>query len=576
MRDLWRLFGLFRPQLGWMLLGVFLAFVTMLANVSLMALSGWFISAMALAGIAGIAINYFTPAGFIRGLAIIRTAGRYAERLVTHDATLRVLSDIRVWFYASLEPLAPARLQSWRSGDLLNRIQSDIDALDSFYINSLIPMMTAVLGVVVISFFVAQYSPLYSLVLLGLLLLGGAVLPPISYIGSRKPVQKELECRSELRNTLLDSVSGMAELRVYASKRTLLDQLESSQQAYMKAQDETNRVNSLSQVIIGSLAQVAVWLGLIIIIPLVSVQTLDGAYLGMLVLLALASFESIAPMPLAFQSLGKSLVAARRLFELVDVPPLVVEPQNPRAMNASRDIEFERVSLTYPGQKRPAIKDVTFSIAQGERVAVVGASGAGKSSLLQLLLRFYPATEGQVMLAGRSVQDYRSSDLYQCYSVVSQSTHLFNTTIRANLMMARSEASSESMILAARRARIHDEIMAMPNGYDSFVGEAGIRLSGGQIRRIALARAFLQDAPILLLDEPTEGLDPSSERLVMDILANEFKGKSLLLITHRLVGLEAMDRIVVLEQGRIVEEGDHQSLMKDGGRYAEFRQILTR
>lgn len=574
MRDLRRLFGLFRPQLGWMLLGALLAFVTMLANISLMALSGWFISAMALAGIAGVAINYFTPAGFIRGLAIIRTAGRYAERLVTHDATLRVLSDIRVWFYESLEPLAPARLQSWRSGDLLNRIQSDIDTLDGFYINSLIPLMTAILGILVISIFVAQYSMLYSFVLLGLLLLGGALLPVMSYLSSRKPVQQEIEYRSDLRNTLLDSVSGMAELRVYASNQSIREQLESRQQVYMRAQDQTNRIDSLSLVMTGNLAQLAVWLGLIIIIPLVSAQKLDGAYLGMLVLLALASFECVAPMPLAFQSLGKSLVAARRLFELVDVSPLITEPDKPQTLEQSKDIEFQQVSMTYPGQSRPAIQDVSFRIEQGECVAVVGVSGAGKSSLLQLLLKFYPASEGKVMLSGHSVEEYSSGDLHQCYSVVSQSTHLFNTTIRANLMMARPDASSESMILAAKRARIHDEIMAMTDGYDSFVGEAGIRLSGGQIRRIALARAFLRDAPILLLDEPTEGLDPSSERMVMDILANEFMGKSLLLITHRLVGLEAMDRIIVLEQGRIVEEGDHQSLIKAGGRYAEFRQIL--
>ncbi len=576
MRDLFRLLALFRGQWGWMSLGALLALTTMLANIGLMTLSGWFISTMALAGVAGITINYFTPAAFIRGLAIMRTAGRYGERLVTHDATLRVLSDIRIWFYQSLEPLVPARLESWRSGDLLNRIQSDIDDLDGFYINSWIPILTAILSITVIGVFVASFSPIYSLVLIGLLLLGGVGLPAMTYLGSRKPVHDEQVLRSDLRNTLLDDVSGMAELRVYMGKTKLKQQLQARQQHYIRSQDQINRMNALSQALMGSLSQVAVWLGLLILIPSVSDQKLDGAFLGMLVLLALASFETVASMPLAYQSLGKSLGAARRLFELVDVQPLVTEPEHPRQIPQGLEIEFNHVSMVYPQQKRPAIEEISFRITEGERVAVVGASGAGKTSLMQLLLKFYLPSEGEVKLGGYSVEDYSSEDLRQCFSVASQSTHLFNTTVRANLMMARPDASEESMILAAKRARIHDEIMAMKDGYDSFVGEAGVRLSGGQIRRMALARAFLRDAPIFLLDEPTEGLDLNNQHLIMDILASEFQGKSLLLITHNLAGLESMDKIIVLEKGRMVEQGDHNSLLKAGGRYADFWQTLGR
>jgi ATP-binding cassette subfamily C protein CydC len=574
MRDVLRLFSLFRPQFGLLLAGALLSLVTLLANVGLMSLSGWFITTMALAGVTGAAVNYFTPAAFIRGLAIVRTAGRYGERLLTHDATLRVLSDIRVWFYRSLEPLAPARLQVWRSGDLLNRIQADIDALDSFYINTWIPLFSAVLGIVAVTVFVGVFSGLFAFALFMLLLIGGFFLPMLGYLAGRKAVSRELTVKSELRNTVLDSVSGMAELRVYGAQSAQQERLTKEQNDLLVSQQHINRIEALNQAAMGSLGQIAVWLALLITIPLVGTQALNGAHLGMLVLLAQASFECVAPMPLAFQTFGKSMSAARRLFELVDDTPLVTEPDQPLPVPEQPAISFDHASLTYPGQEHAALQDITFSVAPGERVAVVGVSGSGKSSLMQLLLRFYEPSSGAVKLDGHAVQDYESGALRERYAVASQFTHLFNTTVRANLMMARPDAGEAAMIEAAQRARLHDEIMALPDGYDSFVGEAGVRLSGGQQRRMALARAFLRDARILLLDEPTEGLDLENERMIMDILAQEFAGRSLLLITHRLTGLESMDRILVLEQGRLVEQGDHLSLMAAGGRYASFRQIL--
>ena len=576
MRDVMRLFGLFRPQLGWLLVGALLSLVTLLANISLMGLSGWFITTMALAGVTGIAVNYFTPAAFIRGLAIVRTAGRYGERLITHDATLRVLSDIRVWFYRSLEPLAPARLNVWRSGDLLNRIQADIDVLDSFYINTWIPLFGAVVTILAVTVFIGMFSGPFAFALLVLLIIGGFILPMIAYMAGRNAVSRELVVKSELRNTILDSVSGMAELRVYGARGAQQERLAKEQDDLLIAQQHINRIEALNQAALGSLGQIAVWLALLITIPLVGVQELNGAYLGMLVLLAQASFECVAPMPLAFQTFGRSMGAAGRLFEIVDAIPLVTEPGQPLPVPIQPAISFDHVSLTYPGQGQAALQDISFSVAPGERVAVVGVSGSGKSSLMQLLLRFYEPTAGMVMIDGHAIQNYESGALRERFAVASQFTHLFNTTVRANLMMARPDAGEEAMIEAAKRARLHDEIMALSDGYDSFVGEAGVRLSGGQQRRMALARAFLRDARILLLDEPTEGLDLENERMIMDILAQEFADRSLLLITHRLTGLESMDRILVLEKGCLVEQGNHQSLMAAGGRYAAFRQILDK
>ncbi|MEJ2061471.1 MAG: thiol reductant ABC exporter subunit CydC [Gammaproteobacteria bacterium] len=573
MKTLWRLLILFRPYWRWMLLGGLLSLVTILSSIGLMAVSGWFIAAMALAGLAGVSMDYFTPAAMIRGFAIARTLGRYLERLVTHEATFRLLASLRAWFYDHLEPLAPARLQAFRSGDLLSRIRADIDTLDNFYLRILAPSVVALVVVAVVVAVLTIWSPHVALSTLILLIVAGVVLPALMHLLGRRPGERIVETEAELRTTAVDGVQGLSELLVYGAAPRQAERMGSLSRDLARDQLRMGRLQGLAVGGVGLSANLALWLAALLAIPLVGAGSLAPPDLAMLVLLVQASFEAVMPLPQAFQLMGQTLAAARRLFELVDAEPAVRPPVHPLPLPERFDLEFQNVGLRYAEDAAPALADVSFQLPEGSRIAVVGPTGAGKSSLSNLLLRFWEYQQGHVLLGGQELRDFDPEMLRSRIAVVSQGTHLFNTTIRENLMLANPDADQAALEAACRAARIHDFIADQPQGYDTYVGEAGLRLSGGQARRVAIARALLKNAPLLVLDEPTEGLDARTEREVLDALQPLMAGRSVLMITHRLIGLEAFDRILVMEAGRIVESGTHAELIAAGGRYAALRGL---
>jgi ABC-type multidrug transport system fused ATPase/permease subunit len=294
---------------------------------------------------------------------------------------------------------------------------------------------------------------------------------------------------------------------------------------------------------------------------------LDGVYLSLLAVAAISSFEAVLPLPQAFQYLDNSLAAARRLFEIVDAEPAVVDPPQPAPAPAHLDLVFQSLRVSYEPGGPPALDGIDFSLPHGGRVAVVGPSGAGKSTLVHVLLRFWDYEGGHALLGGRELRAYCQEDLRSLIAFVSQRTHLFNATVRDNLLLARSNASDAELMRAAEQAGVHDFIAGLPKGYDTWIGEQGLRLSGGERQRLAIARAILKDAPILLLDEPTANLDAITERQVLAELQALMAGRTSLMVTHRLAGLEAMDEILVLRTGRIAERGKHPDLLQKGGLY---------
>ncbi|MEA3274854.1 MAG: thiol reductant ABC exporter subunit CydC [Pseudomonadota bacterium] len=560
MRELWRLWRLFRPYREWILFGFLAALITLLANVTLMAVSGWFIASMAVAGAAGMSMNYFTPAAMIRASAMARTGGRYVERLVTHEATFRLLSSLRVWFYGHLEPLAPARLQQFHSGDLLSRIRSDIDALDNLYIRILVPLLVACASLALFFGFLLLYDTALALAGLSFLLAAGVLVPLWTQHRGAEPGSRMVETDSELRAAAVDGIQGLPELLVYNAADAHAERLHRLSQELTADQDRMSRYTGISQGAVGLSANLALWTLLWLGIPLVQSGRILPPDLAMLALFTLASFEAVAPLPRAFQQLGATITAARRLFAIVDTRPAVDEPRELSPQPSRLDLELRAVRFTYPGGTRPALDRIDLSLPQGKRLAVVGATGSGKSTLLNLLLKFWQPDAGEILLGGYGLGAFRGEDLRRRIAVVSQHTHLFNAAIRENLLLASPEASAGALEQACEIAQIHDFVSALPDGYDTWVGETGVRLSGGQARRIAIARALLKDTPILLLDEPTEGLDAPTERALMAALDRLMEGRTVLLITHRPVGLERMDEILVLDRGRILEQGDHHSL----------------
>jgi ABC-type multidrug transport system fused ATPase/permease subunit len=333
------------------------------------------------------------------------------------------------------------------------------------------------------------------------------------------------------------------------------------------------QINGLQAALGVLLANTGMCAVLALAVPLVRSGQLEGFLLPVVVLAALTSFEAVLPLPQAAAYLESNLQAASRLFELVDAPAEVVAPANPLPLPPVFSLETRGLGFQYSGPSDPGcLFDITFSLPPGKRLALVGPSGAGKTTLINLLLRFWEIREGEILLDGRELRHYDPDNLRRSIAVLPQNTYLFSSTVRENLLIARSEASEDEMIEASRQAQIHAFIQTLPQGYDTWIGEHGLRLSGGERQRLAIARALLKNAPLLILDEPTANLDAHTEHQVLSaiqrVLSDQSSGpRSMLIATHRLVGMDWMDEILVLDGGRIAERGRHADLLSNHGLY---------
>lgn len=550
------LLTLTRPYRGWMLAGVGLATLVIISNVALLAVSGWFITAMAISGLTGAVINYFTPAAAIRGLAITRTLGRYLERLVTHEATFKILAGLRQWFFEQLEPLAPARLQYLQGGDLLSRIRADIDSLENAYLRIFSPTLAAILASLLMGVFLIFWSPAIALTNLVGLTLAGGVLPYIALKLGLHSGTAIVEARAHLRQRTSETLRGLAELTLYGDPNQHIQAISAENTALITPQRQQNRIDAASGAASGLISQLT-WLTVIILaIGLEQSGALNGPVLVMLAFFAMASFEAVAALPVAFRAYGETMSAARRILDLVDAKPAVAEPNHPLPPPSRVEIQFNHVSLRYPGASHNALSDLSFTLPQGQKLALRGASGSGKTSITQILLKFWDFEAGTISIGGQNLRDLSGDTVRSLCAVVSQQVHLFNTSIAANLYLAKPDATQEELFDACRSAAILDEILALPDGFDTLVGEAATHLSGGQTRRIAIARALLKNAPILILDEPTEGLDASTEHTVTAALERLLIGRTALIITHRPRLLTLADHVLTLDRGQVIHRQD--------------------
>ncbi|MEJ2557159.1 MAG: thiol reductant ABC exporter subunit CydC [Anaerolineae bacterium] len=566
----WRLLKLTWPFKGWMALAALLGFATVGSRIGLMATSAFIIAKAALHP--SIAELQVAIVG-VRFFGIARGVFRYLERYVSHQVTFRLLARLRVWFYQALEPLAPARLMQYRSGDLLSRVVTDIETLEHFYVRVIAPPVVAVLVGGLVWVLMRSYDLGLAVAALVFLGLAGMGLPLLTQRLSRGLGQRMVRVRSELNVALVDAVQGMPELLAFGQEQRHQERVARLSQELVGLQGHMAWIGGLRGSLAGLLTNLAVLAVLVIAIPLVGGARLDGVYLGLLVLAVMSSFEAVSPLPLALQYLGNSLEAGQRLFEIVDAQPVVDDPSFPSPAPEDRSLLVEGVSFRYGPQEPLALDRVSFRLSQGGRLAVVGPSGAGKSTLVNLLLRFWEYETGRILLGGHELRRYRQEDLQHMIGVVSQHTHLFNASVRDNLLLARPDASQTDLVQAAQRAQIHDFIQSLPHGYDTWIGEQGLRLSGGERQRLAIARALLKDPPLLILDEATANLDPLTERAVMQATHTLMAGRTTLIITHRLVGLELVDEILVLRGGRIVERGQHHDLLQIEGLYRRMWEL---
>ncbi|MCF3175794.1 thiol reductant ABC exporter subunit CydD [Streptomyces sioyaensis] len=561
-----------RARLG---LALLLGSLALGSAVGLMATSGWLISRAAQQP----PVLYLLVAvTATRAFGIGRAVFRYAERLVAHDAVFRMLADVRVAVFQRLERLAPAGLTGRRRGDLLSRLVADVDAVQDYFLRWLLPVGAAVLVGAGTVGFTAWLLPEAGAILAAGLLLAGVGVPVLSGALARRAERQLAPARGRLATRVVEVLTGTAELTVAGA-------LTARTEAVRRADRDLTALASRSAAVAGTGAGLSALLcGLttaaaaVAGVQAVHADRLDGVLLAVVVLTPLAAFEAVTGLPLAVQYRRRTRHAAERVFDVLDAPAPVREPANPAAVPATPfPLVVRELTARHPGQDRPALDGVGFTLRAGRRLAVVGASGSGKTTLAQVLLRFLDQESGTYTLAGTEAREADGDAVRRLVGLCAQDAHLFDSSLRENLRLARrdretTDDADQDLWDALGRARLADWVRGLPDGLDTMVGEHGARLSGGQRQRLALARALLADFPVLVLDEPAEHLDlATADALTADLLAAT-EGRTTVLITHRLTGLDAVDEVLVLDGGRIVQSGSPAELAAAEGPFRRMRE----
>jgi ATP-binding cassette, subfamily C, bacterial CydC len=489
----------------------------------------------------------------VRFFGIARPLARYLERLTSHDLAFRTLGKLRVAFYSRIEPLAPAGLRAYRRGDLLDRLVGDVETLQNLYLRGLAPPLVALVAGTLAVGVTAAYLPAAALILASGLLAAGVGLPVLTARLGRNAGAHQAARRSELTTELVELLQAAPELVAYGRGRERLARIDETDRALAGLARRDARLAGMGEALLVAI-QGATAIGVLAVaVAAAHGGTLDRVLVAMLALLAIASFESVAVLPVAARELSSTLAAGERLFEVTDRDPPVQDPAEPLPPPEGHPpLAFEHVGVRYTPDGPLVLDDVSLRLDPGERVAIQGPSGAGKTTLANVLLRFLDPERGRVTLAGEDLSGYRQEDVRRLIAVAGQDAHLFSTTIRQNVLIGRPDASDEQLRAALRQARIWDWVASLPDGVDTYVGEAGAQLSGGQRQRIALARALIADAPVLVLDEPTAHLDSVTATKLMDDVFSAAGDRSVLLISHRPEGLEHVAARVTLEGGRLL------------------------
>lgn len=558
-------------QRGQLALALLLGSLAVGSAVGLMAVSGWLISR---ASEQPPVLYLMMAVTATRAFGIGRAVFRYAERLASHDAVLKLLAELRVAVYRGLERVAPAGLRTVRRGDLLSRLVADVDALQDYWLRWLLPAGTALTVSVAAAGFTGWLLPEAGVILAVGLLVAGAGVPLVSGAVARRTERQLAPARAALATRVTDLLGGTAELTVAGALPARQAHTRAADGLLTRIASRAATATALGGGLLALVCGLTVVAAASVAVPAVNDGRLSGVALAVVVLTPLAAFEAVTGMPLAVQYRQRVLRSAERVYEVLDAPVPVQEPASPADAPASPfPLEVRGLSARYPGADRDALEALDLTLVPGRRIAVVGPSGSGKTTLAQVLLRFLDASAGTYSLGGVRADALDGDTVRRSVGLCAQDAHVFDSSIRENLRLARTGATDAELDDALARARLLEWVRSLPEGLDTPVGEHGARLSGGQRQRLALARALLADFPVLVLDEPAEHLDlATADALTADLLAAT-EGRTTLLITHRLAGVEAVDEVLVLDAGRVVQRGPYAELAAEDG---PLRRMLER
>ena len=556
-------------------LGLVLMITGLASSIGLLTTSGWFLAATAIAGL-GTLFNFFYPSASVRGLAISRTLFRYFEKLVTHDATFRILAKLRVQVFEKIIPLSPAVLNRYRNSDLLNRLVSDVDTLDSLYLRLIAPFITAIFVILAMCIGLSFINVPLALGLGASLLLLVFVIPTVFYQLGKKLGDKLVHSRALYRTQFLEFIQAQAELLLFNAEDKLKNNMAKTEANWQADQQKEANLSgfstALSLFLNGLTIAAMLWF---------SSQAEFGndeyrmAFIALFTFAALASFEILMPLGSAFLHIGQVIASAERVTDIIEQRPLVTF--NGKAefdQNATILIEAKDLSFTYPERQNRALENLNLTIQKGKKIAILGKTGSGKSTLLQLLVRNYDANQGELFLAGKPIADYAEDTLRSQFCFLTQRVHVFSDTLRQNLQFASAvNISDEKMIEVLNQVGL-GKLLEQEQGLDIWLGDGGRPLSGGEQRRLGLARILLNDAPILLLDEPTEGLDRETERQILRLILAHAENKTLIMVTHRLTAIEQFDELCVIDEAKLIEKGTYVELLQLEKGF--FKQLVER
>jgi ATP-binding cassette, subfamily C, bacterial CydC len=548
-----RLLAMARPLRGRLLLAVATGAAATGCGVALLAVSGFL---LARASQHPLIIEISVAVVAVRALSIARGVFRYLERLAAHDVAFRVLAEVRVAIWRRLETIAPGGLALFRSGDLLARLVSDVDATQDLFIRGITPLLTAVLvGGAAVTVGLAILAPAAGVLAAGLLA-AGVVVPAAGAVLARKAARAGAPARGRLAATVTELLDGSADLLAFGAQDAALDDVDAADAELTQVARRTASASGLGTGLMSAVSGLTLWGVLLLGVAATGTGALTRVPLAVLTLTALASFEAVNALPDAAVQLDQARVCADRIAAVTDAPDPVREPRRPRPLPSGPfTVTLRDATVRYRPDGPPALDQVNLELSPGKRVALVGPNGAGKSTVAAVLLRFCELSGGAVLLNGQDLRSFSGDDIRSVIGGCPQDPHLFDATIRDNVRLARHNATDEQLEAAAARARLLPWIASLPRGWDTRVGTNGAAVSGGERQRVALARAFLADPALMILDEPTAHLDPEARRALTADLLEATEGRAVLFITHQPEGLDQVDQIVLLDHGRIT--GQH-------------------
>ena len=570
MKTIARLLLFLKPFIGMVVLSIITGTATVVCGIGLLGTSGYLLAMAALQP--SIAVLQVAIVG-VRFFGLSRGIFRYLERYSSHTVNLQVLSAMRVWFFRAIEPLAPARLMAFRSGDILSRAVGDIDTLENFYVRVFAPVVTALMITMGMGFFIGTYDSALAWILIIGLLISGLMIPTGYRFVAKSAGKKLVEKRGILSAQTVEFTQGLGDLLLFDQDQKKKAEIIRVGEEMGAAQNHLTWMGGLVNGLLVVVNGLTIWVMLRIAIPLVNEGVLDGVGLTVLILSAIASFEVTNPLVNAAGLMEASITAARRMFDLVDAKPEVQEPEKPTRLSNNNLLELQDVTFGYNKEGEQVLTSISLVLKPGQRIAIVGESGAGKSTLIHLLIRFWQKNSGRILIGGIEIEQLNSGEVRSKFSQIPVNGWLFRGSILANLRIANDQASDEEYFNAISLAGLEEWVNRLPKGIQTIIGERGMTLSGGERQRIMIARAILRNSPIMLLDEPTNGLDALTEQAVLKTMFEVTEGRSSLWIMHRLIGMEKMDEIIVLEKGQVVERGSFDELLARRGKFWRMLEI---